>query len=91
MTGDQAANLDDIQWMATGKVKAVAKTDGTIISFKYDAQDNRISKKTVSAPGQLPETTWYVRDMDGSAKAIYEESQPPPVMSQVFAPKPSSN
>ncbi|WP_177191992.1 hypothetical protein [Parafilimonas terrae] len=48
-----------------GKVKTINKTDGTTITYKYDAAGNRVSKTVGNVE------SWYVRDASGNILSIY--------------------
>ncbi|HQH19163.1 MAG TPA: hypothetical protein PKZ43_06385, partial [Bacteroidales bacterium] len=41
---DASEGIENIEWTIYGKVKSITKTDGTGITYKYDASGNRISK-----------------------------------------------
>ncbi len=70
---DREGEIDTIIWNDYGKVAQVNRTDGTVIEFHYDAQQERI-RKIVSKPYSTtgPEITTYVRDGKGQVQAIYE-------------------
>ncbi len=72
LTKDEQQNIDTIIWNVNGKVKEVQKTNGDIISFKYDALGNRIVKQLTTNNGQLT-TTFYTRNASGQVIAIYEK------------------
>ncbi|WP_443938772.1 RHS repeat domain-containing protein [Pedobacter sp. MW01-1-1] len=67
LTGDAAEGISDIQWSVYGKIKQINKNSGNIV-YNYDASGNRISK---TANGL---TTWYVRDAQGNALALYDNA-----------------
>lgn len=64
---DHAEGLT-IFWNLSGKVRKIAKDNGTTITFRYDALGNRISKQVDN------NTTWYVRDANGNAMANYNKT-----------------
>lgn len=61
---DDAEGLS-IEWNLSGKVSRIKKDNGDIITFKYDALGNRISKRFKDT------TTWYVRDASGNVMSHY--------------------
>ena len=63
---DEEKEIGEITWTVYGKVQSVEKTDGTMISYKYDATGNRIYKKVNATE------THYVRDASGNLMATYE-------------------
>lgn len=69
LLADDAENISSIEWTATGKVKKVTKTDGTILRFNYDEKDSRLSK-SLEQGKQLQETTYYV-SLPSGVQAIY--------------------
>ncbi len=71
---DEAENIDSIEWTVQGKVASISKSDNTNIAFTYDAQGNRTSK-TVTLPGGLVTTTYYVRDAQGNVMSVYKGMQ----------------
>lgn len=62
---DLAGGISNITWTPSGKIAAITKTDGTIISYTYDVTGNRISKTV----GGIQ--TWYVRDGSGNVISLY--------------------
>ncbi|MEX6686185.1 RHS repeat-associated core domain-containing protein [Danxiaibacter flavus] len=62
---DNQEGISNIDWTVYGKIKQITKTNGTVISYTYDAAGNRISK-VVGA-----DTTWYVRDAQGNVLSVY--------------------
>jgi len=58
-----------IQWTPYGKVRTVTKTDGLVVTFRYDAAGNRIEKRAVNGAGGT--VTRYVRDASGNTMAVY--------------------
>ena len=67
---DASEGIENIEWTIYGKVKSITKTDGTGISYNYDASGNRISKKIDGIGGS---TTYYVRDAQGNIMATYRK------------------
>ncbi|SHN16273.1 RHS repeat domain-containing protein [Chitinophaga sp. CF418] len=62
---DIAAGISGITWTVYGKIASITKTDGTTISYTYDASENRISKTLNGIQ------TWYVRDASGNVMSVY--------------------
>lgn len=62
---DNAGGISNVVWTVYGKIASVTKTDGTTISYTYDASGYRISE---TANGVQ---TWYVRDATGNAISVY--------------------
>ncbi len=58
-----------------GKIKRITKTNGTVISYTYDAAGNRINK-TVTGASSGNGQTWYVRDASGNTMAVYTINNP---------------
>ncbi len=77
---DNQEKITRIDWNVYGKIKNIHKVDGsntTDITFKYDAQGNRISKGVVNTfvppmPFNHPSRTYYIRDASGNVMAVYE-------------------
>ena len=67
---DKAMEVSSMSWTAYHKREKVVKEDGTTITYRYDAMNNRIYKK-VEANG-VTETTHYLRDGTGNTLAIYK-------------------
>jgi YD repeat-containing protein len=68
---DTQEGISNIDWNVYGKIKSITKTNGTIISYSYDASGNRVSK-TVNG-----KEAWYVRDASGNVMALYEKEHRP--------------
>ena len=67
---DKAMEVASMSWTAYHKREKVIKEDGTTITYRYDAMNNRIYKK---AEGNgVTETTHYLRDGTGNTLAIYK-------------------
>jgi YD repeat-containing protein len=64
---DTKGEVANIEWSSFGKIKAITKTDGTVISYDYDIEGNRIGK-TVNG-----KETWYIRDLNGNVLSVYEK------------------
>jgi RHS repeat-associated protein len=73
LTKDEAAGISKIEWALNGKVSEVTKSDGTTISFTYDALGNKISKTETGTLGISSSTTYYIRDAKGNEMGIYKE------------------
>ncbi|HET6225419.1 MAG TPA: RHS repeat-associated core domain-containing protein, partial [Bacteroidia bacterium] len=79
---DKQEKITGIEWNVYGKIRSIHKVDGTTntdITFKYDAQGNRISKRVeVQVPlhPSQPATTYYIRDASGNVMATYEIKYP---------------
>ena len=70
---DLANEIDSIAWTAYDKVREVIRTDGSSkprLLYTYDGFGRRLSK-TVTPPGQEPQTTYYVYDGGGNQLAHY--------------------
>jgi RHS repeat-associated protein len=72
LTKDTQGGVRQISWTPYGKIGKIEKTDGTVITYRYDAQGNRIAKLFQSATGPSL-TTYYVRDATGNMLAVYEQ------------------
>jgi len=62
----------NIQWSVYGKIKQMttgAGVDTTVVKYTYDPSGNRVSKTVGTAL-----TTWYVRDAQGNALAVYDNA-----------------
>ncbi len=68
---DDQGGIKNIFWTPSGKIGRIEKQDGTVITYRYDAQGNRISKLFKSATGPSL-NTYYVRDATGNMLAVYE-------------------
>lgn len=75
---DDQGGVGKISWTPNGKIARVDRKDGTVVTYNYDAQGNRVSKRYApsAAPGVDTRTTYYVRDASGKMMAIYERKQP---------------
>ena len=70
---DKAMEVASMSWTAYHKREKVVKEDGTTITYRYDAMNNRIYKK---AEGNgVTETTHYLRDGTGNTLAIYKDGK----------------
>ncbi|HTM65468.1 MAG TPA: RHS repeat-associated core domain-containing protein [Flavipsychrobacter sp.] len=77
-TKDLVSGLSSIEWNRFGKVKSVAKVDGTKISFSYDPLGNRLAKEVVTYPNadsMVKLKTVYLRDAAGNSLAVYEDKK----------------
>ncbi|THU34986.1 RHS repeat-associated core domain-containing protein [Niastella caeni] len=68
---DRAEGINKISWTVYGKISRIIKSDGTNISYTYDAGGNRISKAVVKTAPASADTTWYVRDAQGNVMSVY--------------------
>ncbi|THU39401.1 hypothetical protein FAM09_12915 [Niastella caeni] len=68
---DNAEGITSISWTVYGKISRIIKTDGTNISYTYDAGGNRISKAIVKTSPASADTTWYVWDAQGNVMSVY--------------------
>ncbi|MBS9526004.1 hypothetical protein KI659_18435, partial [Litoribacter alkaliphilus] len=66
LTSDEKEGITNIEWTPYGKIRAVNKSDGTKLEFRYDASGNRIQKKV----GESIQS--YIRDASGNPMGIYE-------------------
>ncbi|MFT3935472.1 MAG: RHS repeat-associated core domain-containing protein [Chitinophagaceae bacterium] len=64
--------LQKIDWTVYGKIKGIAKDDGTSILYDYDAAGNRIQKQVMSNGTKT--ITSYIRDAQGNTIAVYNWS-----------------
>jgi RHS repeat-associated protein len=67
MISDNQGGISKIDWTIYGKIKSIAKSNGTI-SFAYDPVGNRVWKE---ANGKK---TFYIRDPQGNVLAVYENA-----------------
>lgn len=65
---DKKEGIEEIKWTMYGRIGKIAKTDGTIITYTYDAAGNRIGKNVNGRE------TWYVRDAQGNTLSVYEQN-----------------
>ncbi|MGO4294027.1 DUF6443 domain-containing protein [Chitinophaga sp. RAB17] len=65
LIADKEGKMDSIVWSLYGKISRIRKADGTLITYKYDAAGNRISK----IAGNIE--TRYVRDVTGNVVSVY--------------------
>ena len=72
LIGDNAEGIasGNITWTVYGKIKSITKTNGTAISYTYDASGNRISKSVTN--GGFTKSTYYVRDASGNVMSLYQ-------------------
>jgi len=66
---DTKEGITKINWTVYGKIESIEKSDGTTISYSYDAAGNRINK--TATKGAATTTTAYVRDAQGNVLSIY--------------------
>lgn len=62
---DNAGGITSVVWTVDGKIASITKSDGTVVTYTYDASGNRISQ-TVNGV-----QTWYVRDAAGNTISTY--------------------
>ena len=62
---DSSEGITKIAWTVYGKIDSIYKSNGTIISYRYDAGGNRILKKVNNAE------TIYVRDASDNLMSTY--------------------
>jgi RHS repeat-associated protein len=72
LTQDTQGGVRQISWTPYGKIGKIEKTDGTVVTYRYDAQGQRIAKLFQSATGPSL-STYYVRDAMGNMLAVYEQ------------------
>jgi hypothetical protein len=65
---DSIEGITRIAWTVYGKIDSIYKSNGTIISYRYDAGGNRILKKVNNAE------TIYVRDASGNLYVCRDKS-----------------
>jgi RHS repeat-associated protein len=70
---DVKSGLTSIEWTVSDKVKKITKADGTIISFTYNAQQQRLTKNVDPTGANNDETTIYSYDANGMLMATYEK------------------
>ncbi|AFM02586.1 RHS repeat-associated core domain protein [Bernardetia litoralis DSM 6794] len=70
---DKAMQVSTMSWTAYHKREKVVKEDGTTITYRYDAMNNRIYKKVEGQQGT--ETTHYLHDGTGNTLAIYKDGK----------------
>ena len=74
LTKNLEDGIEDIKWNIYGKVEKVSKTNGTLISYRYDGTGNRILKEVRTTT--TVHTNFYLRDASGNVMAIYEDTKP---------------
>ena len=67
---DTQAGIDSISWNVYGKIQKINKHDGTVITYTYDASQNRLSKIVTGAASGNGET-WYVHDAGRNIMSDY--------------------
>jgi hypothetical protein len=65
LVSDNADSITRIAWTVYGKIDSIYKSNGTLISYRYDAGGNRILKKVNNTE------TIYVRDASGNVMSTY--------------------
>ena len=76
---DRESGVEEIRWTVYGKIASIRKTDGTLISYRYDPSGNRIYKDVLK--DAQTQRTWYVRDAQGNPLAVYGQSPAEPAPS----------
>ena len=74
LTKNAQDGIQNIEWNIYGKVEEVTKTNGTIITYKYDGTGNRIYKEVRTTTTN--HVNYYLRDASGNVMAIYEDERP---------------
>jgi RHS repeat-associated protein len=72
---DSAEKIASISWTVYGKISQIIKSEGTNISYTYDASGNRISKTVIKSASTDTAITWYVRDAQGDVMSVYESGK----------------
>jgi RHS repeat-associated protein len=72
ITRDLEGKVTAIGWTVYGKIKSITKQDGSTLQYNYDAGGNRISKVYFDFTANTTTTTYYIRDAQGNALAVYE-------------------
>ncbi len=70
LISDSAENIKNIRWNVYGKIAAIEKKNGDVITYSYDAAGNRIGK-TISPNGKGKSEVFYVRDASGNVMSTY--------------------
>ncbi|WP_291914250.1 RHS repeat-associated core domain-containing protein [Chitinophaga sp. CB10] len=65
LIADNQEGISNIEWNIYGKIAGIRKDNGSVISYKYDAAGNRISKNVDG------KETRYVRDASGNVMSVY--------------------
>jgi len=73
LKSDVQEGISAVNWTVYGKISSIKKTDGTIITYTYDASGNRLSKTIMPTTG-IADITCYVRDANGGVMSIYEKT-----------------
>ena len=74
LTSDLGQGLNSIGWTVYNKVAAAEKTDGSTLSYRYNAGGNRVYKKHTAAD-DTEKVTHYIHDASGNTMAIYEDGE----------------
>ncbi|MGE7775630.1 RHS repeat domain-containing protein [Chitinophaga sp. NPDC101104] len=72
LISDRESGVEEIKWTVYGKIASIRKTDGSVISYQYDASGNRIYKDLLK--DAQTQRTWYVRDAQGNPLAVYGQA-----------------
>jgi YD repeat-containing protein len=67
LTKDVTTAITNIDWSVYGKIQTIYKGTGNLV-YTYDASGHRVSKTLGTS------TTWYVRDAQGNALGVYDNS-----------------
>jgi YD repeat-containing protein len=70
LISDAQGGISNLTWTVYGKIQTITKTNGTTISYTYDASGNRITKVVIPSSGSAV-STLYVRDATGNIMSIY--------------------
>jgi RHS repeat-associated protein len=73
---NRADSIASISWTVYGKVSRIKKDDGTVITYTYGTDGNRISKTVIKSGSTDTARTWYVRDASGNVMSVYESGKP---------------
>jgi RHS repeat-associated protein len=69
---DNAEGITKVSWTVYGKISRITKSDGTVITYTYGPDGNRVSKTVTKIVPATTVTTWYVRDATGNVISVYE-------------------
>jgi hypothetical protein len=74
---DNSAEIADIQWTLSGKVKKITRTTGSLknnITFDYNAMSNRVAKHLYTSADVWISSNYYTYDASGNIMAIYHKT-----------------
>lgn len=72
MIWDQEKGVQ-VSWTPYGKVRSTSKSNGTVVTYRYDAAGNRIERKMVKADASVI-ITRYIHGAHGKVMAIYNNT-----------------